>query len=67
MQELKLAICNGDLSAVKWTIINKGYEYSVPDPNTGTPLLFDAIAYHQNEIVLYFLEKSTAIWKLRVV
>ncbi|TPX46859.1 hypothetical protein SeMB42_g02681 [Synchytrium endobioticum] len=53
--ELKRAIKDGDLVVLK-RLIQRHRSVRSPDPNTGWPLLFHAIAEGQNEIVSYLMD-----------
>ncbi|KAJ8324100.1 Target of rapamycin complex 2 subunit avo2 [Batrachochytrium dendrobatidis] len=54
-QLLKLAVAEGDLPLLRRLLQSKNLPPNVPDPENGWPMLFYAIAWHQNELLEFFL------------
>ncbi|KAH6563644.1 hypothetical protein BASA50_010343 [Batrachochytrium salamandrivorans] len=55
-QLLKLAVGEGNLPLLRRLLKTKNLPLNVPDPENGWPMLFYAIAWHQNEMLEFFLE-----------
>ncbi|KAJ3174941.1 hypothetical protein HDU87_006607 [Geranomyces variabilis] len=53
---LRGAVAEGNLFQVKRFITRKGLPLQCPDPTNGWPILFYAMRYAQNEIVMFLLE-----------